>query len=141
MLANSLDKNTIRRLRYAHDEAYRQRRINEALQAQGLMVSKTPRKSSWTFAEVCSVLNVSATTIRVYEKAGLVPKPTYPAKVRRYYPHQVLLLAQLFQRMRQEGWPVRIPKMGTHKHWTRFLKRLQSEWTARGPIHVEWSGR
>lgn len=134
----------LRRLYYSIDPGYRARRKQSAAKAGGWRPPERITRDSWSIREITAILGVSSKTIDRYEKMGIIPKVTYPVgRMRRYWRHQAVLLIWLFQAMRMEGWPRRIPHFVGSRYWTLALARLRSEWDKEHPFygHREvWSG-
>jgi hypothetical protein len=121
-----------RRLRYKIDPGHRDRRRRQSRRTAHSQKIRL-HCDSWGVAEMLGILGVSYCTLRRYERAGVIPKVTYPSPHRRYWRHQALLLVWLFSTMRMEGWPRRRPHFVGSVFWTLALQRLHTEWNKELP--------
>lgn len=135
----SLDRAALRRVRYQADPGYRNDCLRSTARQEGRDLRRYPwHKTSFSVSELCRVIGINVWTFDKYQKLGLIPLPTYPARKRRYWTHQAWLVVNLFKRMRRDGWPVVTPHFVGCSDWTKYLTKLQSEWTSRGAIHAAW---
>ena len=131
-----------RRLRYQFDAGYRQSCLISAAKARGHPPDRiVPRKQSWSVHEVLDIVGVSLKTFNRHQRLGLIPLPTYPAKVRRYWGYQVLLIVRVYQHMKKEGWPERMPRYVGSLHWSKLLSETQQRWKKEGLPHADWKAR
>lgn len=132
-----------RRLYYAIDPGYRKRRKNQALVGLGREPIHLESRSSWSRPEMLEIIGVSSATFTKYQQLGVIPLPTYPTSraFTRYWSHQAVLLVRLFDEMRKEGWPQKMPHFIGSPYWTGFLERLRSDWVREPYDYREWKAR
>jgi hypothetical protein len=126
---------------YAIDRGRRARRKNNALRAKKLKPKHIETRDSWSRAEVCAMVGISERRFIEYTYMGVIPKATYPSRYVYYWSHQALLLVKLFDAMREEGWPRRIPHFVGSPYWTDYLTKLRFEWGKEPRLYAEWKAR
>lgn len=132
-----------RRIQYAVDMGARARRKNQAAKAQGRDRRDREFKDSYSRTEMVEILGVNRRTFFRYVQLGVIPKTTYPSGLNhpRYWRHQAVLLTKLFNAMRKDGWPTRMPHFVGSPYWTQFLAALRSEWEREPHAVSEWKAR